>query len=148
MPFERNPEEIKERCEKLKKLFHSAPLKHTFNMTLHYDEKSQAVFDMPYDSRFTHALGDTHGGVIAILLDNAGWFTVAPQYPTWVATTDLTVKLLETAGREDLVATGQILKCAKNLAMATMEVRAQYGRLIAIGQGTFAVTSHRYDEKI
>ena len=31
--------------------------------------------------------------VIATLLDNAGWFTAAVEYDTWIATVELTVRL-------------------------------------------------------
>lgn len=129
------------RCAELVALFQTAPIRETFGMVLRYDDQARAVFELPFNVRLTHAIGDTHGGAIATILDNAGWFTVAPHYDFWIATTDLQVKLIEPADREDLRATGRILRIGKRLAMTDMEVRSKSGRLIAVGSGTFAVTT-------
>ena len=109
-------------------------------MSLKFNEKGEAVFQMPYNSQFDHGLGDTHGGVLATLLDNAGWFTVAAHYGRWVLTADLNMKLLEPVQKNNLVASGHLVRAGKTLAVATMEVTAEDGRLIAIGSGTFSVT--------
>ena len=123
------------------RLFDSAPIKHSFGMELSYREDGRAVFDLPYNSKLNHALGDTHGGIIATLLDNAGWFTVAAHYGMWVVTVDLNIHLLEGAGQSDLVAVGRLVRAGKKLAVADMEVRSKKGSLIAIGSGSFSVTS-------
>lgn len=82
-----------------------------------------------------------HGGAIATLLDNAGWFTAATRYDTWIATTDLHVQLLENVQGQALRARGELIRAGKRLATARMEVRLTDGKLVAIGSGTFAVTS-------
>lgn len=129
------------RREELLRLFARAPMQETFGMRLSYNEHDQAVFLLPHDRRFEHAMKDLHGGAVATLIDNAGWFTAAVRYQTWIATVELQVRLLEPARRKNLRAVGRLLRAGKNLAVTDMEVRTQSsGRLVAVGAGTFSVT--------
>ena len=129
------------RKEQLVQLFSRAPIQRTFGMQLSYNDLDQAVFLLPHNSLFEHAMGDLHGGAIATLIDNAGWFTAAVRYQTWIATVELQVRLLEPARRKNLRAVGRLLRAGKNLAATDMEVRTQSsGRLVAVGAGTFSVT--------
>jgi len=121
-------------------LFARAPIRQTFGVVLSYDAQQRAVFDLPHNPALEHALHDTHGGILATLLDNAGWFTAAVPYDTWIATVEMQMRLLEPALREDLRATGRLVRAGKQLAVAEMEVRAASGRLVATGAGTFMVT--------
>ena len=130
--------------EKLKSLFDKAPMKRTFNMSLDYDSSGSAIFTMPYDAKFNHSLGGTHGGVIATLLDNAGWFAAAVQYDYWLATVDLHVQLLKHVSGEALKAKGEIIKTGKQLSFTRMEVTDSAGQIIAIASGTFSVTSQPF----
>ncbi|MBI2340033.1 MAG: PaaI family thioesterase [Deltaproteobacteria bacterium] len=123
------------------KLFESAPIKKITGMTLSYNEEGRAVFVMPRNPDFDHALHDTHGGLIATLIDNAGWFTAAAHYEKWVVTTDLNIRLLEAVKQTDLTATGRLLRAGKNFSVAEMEVQSKDGRLVAVGSGSFMVTS-------
>lgn len=136
-----NDERRKKRQEELMALFHRAPMKHSLGMEFHYDEEGSAIFSMPYNPHFDHALGGIHGGVMATLLDNAGWFTVAQFYDAWIATAELQVRLLKPVAKTDIYSKGRILNLGKRIAMAEMEVRTKDGQLIAVGSGTFAVTS-------
>ena len=133
--------QIDRRASLLCHFFDLAPMKHTFGMELSYDTEGNALFEMPYKEEFCHAMKDTHGGVIATLLDNAGWFTAATRYDNWVNTSELTVRLHEPANQEDLRATGRLVRAGKRLCVASMEVRTVSGRLIATGAGTFVVSS-------
>lgn len=110
-------------------------------MTLSYNDRGEAIFEMPYQQKFDHALGETHGGIIATLLDNAGWFTVAAHYKKWVVTVDFQTRILEAAGKNDLVSRGRLVRAGNTLAVAEMEVRTREGKLIAVGSGSFMVTS-------
>ncbi len=134
-----------ERRELLCELFNErAPIARLFGMRLHY-EGEQAVFAMPYNPDLDHALGLTHGGAVATLLDNAGWFTAAPYFDRWIATVELTVRLLEPVGGQALQARGTIVRRGKRLTVAEMEVRGEQGQLVATGGGTFTVTSARIE---
>lgn len=122
-------------------LFAKAPIKKTFGMVLSYNEKGEAVFNLPYNANLNHALKDTHGGIVCTLIDNAGWFTAAAHYGKWVVTSDLNIRLLEAANNEDLISRGWIVRAGRLIFVAEMEVKSKSGRLIAIGSGSFVVTS-------
>ena len=132
---------LSKRTELLCKFYDAAPMKHTFELALRYDDEGRAHFHFPYQEKFCHALLDTHGGVIATMIDNAGWFTAATRYDTWINTSELTVRLHEPANKEDLHATGDVVRAGRKLCVATMEVRSASGRLVATGSGTFVVSS-------
>jgi uncharacterized protein (TIGR00369 family) len=130
-----------QRQQALVALFGKAPIKKSMGMELSYDEQGCAIFDMPYHPGFDHALNGIHGGVIATLLDNAGWFTAAALYDSWIATAEMQVRYLEPVAKAHLIAQGRIIRAGKRMAMTEMEVRTQDGRRVAVGSGTFVVTS-------
>lgn len=138
-----NPEEekIKKRQDELVRLFNLAPIQKTFGMLFSYDDHGSAIFRLPYNPHFDHALGGIHGGVMATLLDNAGWFTVASHHETWIVTVEFQTRLLEPVQREVLISRGWFIRKGKSLSIAGMEVKTEAGKLIATGSGTFAVTS-------
>jgi uncharacterized protein (TIGR00369 family) len=125
----------------MKALFDTAPIKKTYGMELTYDGEGRATFEMPYNPTLDHFMGGIHGGVLATLLDNAGWFTAAVYYDTWIATSDLNVKILRPAAKTSLIAAGRMLRAGKKLAMAEMEIRTEDGTLVAVGSGSFSVTT-------
>jgi uncharacterized protein (TIGR00369 family) len=119
-----------------------APIIKTYGARLSYDEQGGAVWDLPYNAKFDHAMGGVHGSVLGMLLDNAGWFTVAPYYDTWIATVEYQVRLLEHIERQDLRAVGSVVRLGTRLATASMEVKsAGDDKLVAVGSGTFSVSS-------
>ena len=136
--------DIAERRARMVTTFNGSPIGRLFGMTLRYDGEA-AVLDLPYNEHLDHALGATHGGVLATLLDNAGWFTLAPFYPTWIATVEFQVRLHEPAVRRDLRARGRVVRRGWHLSVAEMEVRDMDDRLIATGSGTFARTSQKFE---
>ena len=131
---------IRERQDLLISFFAKAPMKKTFGMTLSYSNGS-AHFSMPYQEQFDHAFGGIHGGGIATLLDNAGWFTVAQYYDTWIATANLDVQYLEPCSGIRLQAIGKLLKKGKSLAFSEMELLNEDDKIMAHGTATFAITS-------
>jgi uncharacterized protein (TIGR00369 family) len=135
------PSKRRERETKLVELFHGAPIAQSTGMRLHYNEAGQAIFEMPYNLHYDHALKGIHGGIIAMMIDNAGWFTVAPHFNHWIATVEFSTRLLEPVQKEDLISIGEIVRLGKTLAVCRMEVRTAAKRLIATGSGTFMVTT-------
>ncbi len=133
-------EVLQERRADLVALFETAPIKHLFGMTLAYDEQGSAVFDLPWNPGLDHALKGTHGGAIATLLDNAGWFTVAPYFDTWIATVEFSVRLHQPVAGAHLRSRGVIVRLGRRLSVADLEVRTAEGALVATGAGTFTVT--------
>jgi uncharacterized protein (TIGR00369 family) len=135
-----------EHLARLVELFESSRMSKTFGMALRYDDAARAVFDWRYDPAFDHFLDDVHGGVLATMLDNAGWFTAAAGYPGWVVTVEFHVRLLVPAKREDLQAVGSVLRRGQRLCTTTMELRSASGRLVATGSGTFLATGRGHPE--
>jgi len=78
--------------------------------------------------------------VVATLIDAAAWCAAAVHYPSWITTVELQARLLEPSEGEDLVATGQLVRAGRRIAVATAEVRTAAGRLIAVGGATLSVT--------
>lgn len=134
-------DDIRRRADNLVAFFAVAPMKQTFGMSLSYDEQGDAHFDMPFKEALCHAMKDTHGGAIATLIDNAGWFTAATRYDHWISTSEMTVRLHEPANQDDLQAVGRVVRAGKRMCSTTMEVRTTDGRLVATGAGTFVVSS-------
>lgn len=135
-------EKLARRRRALVEAARTAPIIQTLGLQLTYADGGEAVWDMPYNPSFDHALGAIHGAVFATLLDNAGWFTVAPHYATWVATVEFETRLLEPVTGRDLRSIGRPLRLGRRIATATMEVvTPDDGRVVALGAGTFAVTS-------
>ena len=142
LSFNNNPSlNQEEACQLLIEAFHRSPIQKAFGMSLRYDKDFHAIFDLPYNPNFNHGMGGIHGGVFATLLDNAGWFTAAPHYGFWVVTVEFSTRLLEPVIGEDLRAAGRMIRSGKTLAVCEMEVKAAKDRLVAVGSGTFAVTS-------
>ena len=127
--------------KKLVELFDSAPIIQTFGMNLSYDELGRAVVRLPFNPNFDHAFHQIHGGVMATLLDTCGWFTAAPHFDHWIATVEFQTRLLEPVEKCALVATGNIVRLGKRIAVCEMKVVSQDERTIALGSGTFTVTS-------
>ena len=128
----------------LEALFATAPIKAIYGMSASFPEPGRARFDLPYNPDFDHALHQVHGGVMATLLDNAGWFSVAAYYETWVNTAEFQVRLLRPAVREHLYSLGRVVRAGNRLAVAEMEVRGEDGTLVATGSGTFVVSDIPY----
>jgi uncharacterized protein (TIGR00369 family) len=122
------------------KLASNAPIVRTYGMSLSYDAEGRAVWEMPYNSNFDHAAGGIHGGVFATLLDNAGWFTVAPYFENWISTIEYETRLLEHVEKEDLKAVGEIVKLGKRISFAEMKIWSGSGKLVATGSGSFTTT--------
>ena len=129
-----------DRKEKLLELFNQrAPIARTFGMKLSFDVDDRANISLPYNPDLDHALGGIHGGVIATLLDNAGWFTcaLAHQGEGWVVTSEMSFHLFQPVQKTDLLARGRILKSGKRQDIADMRCWDQDNNLVAHATGTF-----------
>lgn len=126
--------------EKLQRVFNErAPIAVNFGMRLAYNEDGQAVVRLPHNPDLNQALGGVHGGVMATILDSAGWFTAAAAYgrASWLATSQLSIHFLEPVREEELVAVGKVIKLGKRQAVVEMTLHTQAGVLVAHAVGTF-----------
>jgi len=140
-------ERLEQRCRELVELFAGNPVKNTFGLDLSYNQAGQSVVFLPFNPGLTNSQKHTHGGIIATMIDNAGWFAAAAQTDRWLVTVDLHIQYLEPAHQNGLTATGSVIRQGKSLATTRMEVRSDDGRLVAIGSGSYLVTSSAYSLK-
>lgn len=119
-------------------LFNNAPISKTLGIVLEYNAAGEAVCRWSRKPEFDHGGRDTHGGVIATLLDTAGWFTAAAQCGGAVLTSDIHVRLLQAAKQRDLVATARIVRMGAKSIVAEMKVSSSDDDLIATATAAFA----------
>lgn len=124
----------------LAEVWRTSPIGRTMGMRIEFDEHRFATCHWRHCHDFDHALHAVHGGLIATMLDNAGWFTAAAAHGQWVVTSDFHVRLLQGTTGEDLRAAGRILRLGKRLTVATMDVWSGTGEHVATGTGTFCPT--------
>jgi uncharacterized protein (TIGR00369 family) len=142
MPIDMNTSTTPHVAELLE-LFARSPVQRTLGTTLDYGPDDEAIVRFPGDAAFDNALGITHGGIIATLMDTAGWFAAAACCDTWLLTADLHVQLVAPASAGPLVAEGRVTHMGNRIATARMSVTAGDGTVVALGQGTFAVGSKK-----
>ena len=127
------------RQKELLELFGLGRIAKFFGTTLSFDEHGHAHVDLPYNPNLDQPCG-IHGGVIATLLDTAGWFTVAAQSETILVTTsEFNIHFLSPALECGLHAEGWVVKAGKRIFIAEMRVSKSNGEVAAIGTGTFVV---------
>jgi uncharacterized protein (TIGR00369 family) len=119
--------------------FKTVPIVKTMGLILTYDDDGTAVVSLPRHPGYDHGMNDTHGGVLATMLDSAGWFTVAAQCRKLIVTSDLHVRMLQGAKRQDLVATARMIRAGGKLAVAEMRLNSTDGELVATGTASFAI---------
>jgi len=125
---------------KLMKMFHKyPPIVKTFGMKLSFDDDNHAIIALPYNPNLDHGEGAIHGGVIATLLDTAGFFTSAVAVDGMVTTSEMSFHLLRRAKKVKLIAMGDVLKMGKRQVVAEMNCKDENGNLIAHGTGTFLI---------
>ncbi len=126
--------------EILAEKFNNAPIARFFGMRLHYPRKAEAVVELPYNPNLNHALGGIHGGVIATLIDIAGWFSSAACHEgNWIATAQLNVNLVEHVEGRSLRAEGKVVRRGKRVDFCEVKCFDSDNRLIATGTGVFVV---------
>ena len=125
--------------EKLKQLFEAAPSSRYLGMTLGYCENGVARVRLPFRAEFEDGHGVIHGGLIGLLADTAGNFTVGSVSPgSTVKTVEFKLSLL--AGVQgNLLAIGELVRKGRTLATCRLEVVEGNDRVVAIGLATYAL---------
>jgi uncharacterized protein (TIGR00369 family) len=123
----------------LLELFSTGRIPKFFGLTLSFDEQGHAHVNLPYNPNLDQPCG-IHGGIVATLLDTAGWFAVAAQSKTILVTTsELSIHFLNPVQECDLHAEGWVVKAGKRTLIGEMRVSKSDGEVVAIGTGTFVV---------
>jgi uncharacterized protein (TIGR00369 family) len=128
---------MNEREKSLAHEFNHAPIAKFFGMTLTYPEPGVARVDLPYNPNLDHAMHGVHGGVIATLVDIAGWFASAARHDGWVATAEFRTHLLEHVERRALWGEGRVIRAGRAVDVCEMRIFDETGRLVALASGTF-----------
>ena len=82
-------------------------------------------------------LGQTHGGILAALIDFAADFALVHGIGHAVPTIDMRVDYHRLATRGDLIAKGRVIKLGKQFSVCEAQIHDEDGRLIASGRGTY-----------
>jgi uncharacterized protein (TIGR00369 family) len=129
----------------LRDAFHDAPITRMVRQTMEIPAEGTVCITLHADPRYHHGAGRIHGGILALVLDNAGFFasaTVSGGF--WTATTEFKVNLLESVSDEDVVATGRVLRKGRHLVHAEMDVSRASGVKVAVGLGSYAILPRRF----
>jgi uncharacterized protein (TIGR00369 family) len=83
------------------------------------------------------SLQQTHGGILAALIDFAADFALVPHLGRMVPTIDMRVDYHRLAKPGDLTARGRVIKLGRQFSVCEAEIRDAAGELIASGRGTY-----------
>jgi uncharacterized protein (TIGR00369 family) len=130
------------RVEQLLRLFHErAHISKTIGLTLSFNERGEAVVDLPYNPGLDHGLGGIHGGVYCTVIDTAGWFAsaVTHELSVWVATGELSIHFLAPSKETALRAVGRVIKGGRRQDVGEVHLYDGDGKLVGHAVGTFVV---------
>jgi uncharacterized protein (TIGR00369 family) len=82
-------------------------------------------------------LQQTHGGILAALIDFAADFALVPHIGHMVPTIDMRVDYHRLAKPGDLTAKGKVIKLGRQFSLCEAEIRDAAGELIASGRGAY-----------
>lgn len=97
---------------------------------------------VPYRPEFSYhpQLPVFHGGVLAAIIDIAGYAAVAIWNSGATPTASLQVEYLAPAAGGEIIASGILRRLGRTLSRADVELSVN-GHLVALGRGTFATMS-------
>lgn len=116
-------------------------------------EPGRCVIELPARDDLTQQHGFVHGGVVGMIADSAGGyagFTLMPADAS-VLTVEFKINMLAPAAGDMLVATGEVLKPGRTLAIVRADVMALRGdrqTRVATMQQTLMVMHGVADERI
>ena len=124
--------------------FNASPYYQLLGMRASSDAQGHARVELPFDEKLTQLYGGVHGGALMTLADAAISIAVTTLLPEdeRVVTTEISIQFLEPAGRNGVVAEGEVLRRGKRLAFGRCKILAE-GRLVAHAQGSCALLTVR-----
>jgi uncharacterized protein (TIGR00369 family) len=101
--------------------------------------QDRIVMRMPLRPEFERraGTGQFHGGAIASLIDLAGDYAIVMKVGAGVPTVNFRTDFLRPAMNTDLIATAQVRRAGRTIAVVDIDVHDEDKRLIAIGRGTY-----------
>lgn len=82
-------------------------------------------------------LGQTHGGILAALIDFAADFALVKNIGRPVPTIDMRVDYHRLAKQGDLIVKGKVIKFGKQFSVCEAQIFDEAGALIASGRGSY-----------
>ena len=83
------------------------------------------------------SLQQTHGGILAALIDFAADFALVPHLGRMVPTIDMRVDYHRLAKPGDLTVKARVIKLGRQFSVCEAEIRDAAGELVASGRGTY-----------
>ena len=101
--------------------------------------QDRIVMRMPLRPEFERRAGTCqfHGGAIASLIDLAGDYAIVMKVGAGVPTVNFRTDFLRPAMNTDLIATAQVRRAGRTIAVVEIDVHDDEKRLIAVGRGTY-----------
>jgi uncharacterized protein (TIGR00369 family) len=101
--------------------------------------QDRIVMRMPLRPEFERraGTGQFHGGAIASLIDLAGDYAIVMKVGAGVPTVNFRTDFLRPAMNTDLIATAQVRRAGRTIAVVDIDVHDDEKRLIAVGRGTY-----------
>lgn len=95
------------------------------------------IIKLPLNELFVTEGGYIHGGILATIIDIAGYFEVQKQFPHPNPTVNLRIDYLRPAKNEDLYVTAKTIKLGRSVSVVDVKVTNEQQTIIAIGRGLF-----------
>jgi uncharacterized protein (TIGR00369 family) len=110
-----------------------------------------AVVEVELRDELVHRFGAVHGGVVAVVVDQALGSAVFPLVPlgTWPATLEFKINYVAAARAGVVRANGRVVSFRRRTAVVQVDVEnedAGETRLVAIAQGTISLNAPRQAE--
>lgn len=102
-------------------------------------DADRIVMRMPMRPEFERraGTGQWHGGPIAALIDTAGDYAVVMKVGAGVPTVNFRTDFLRPGIDTDLIATAQVRRAGRSIAVVDIDVHDENGKLLAVGRGTY-----------
>lgn len=128
--------------ETLQQMLTKCPFHRFLGLTLEDYSTEDGSISISISARQEYSRSDgkieLHGGVIASLIDIAGDYAVALKIGAGVPTINLHVDYLRPARGIPAIASANIIRCGRSIAVVDIEVKDDTDTLIAIGRGTYS----------
>jgi uncharacterized protein (TIGR00369 family) len=129
----------------LRQLFERTPALNFVKQSLAELAPGRARIVLEPDDRHHNGGGFIHGGIVATVLDSAGWFAcITKSEGYWLVTAEFKVSFLDFASREPVIATGEVIKKGGDLFHTRMDAKTGSGRHVAAALATYTLLPRKF----
>lgn len=139
---------MKTHFDKLINMYGVAPVNDFYHPVMTIEE-GKAEITITTSSKHFHAGHAVHGSVYFKMLDDAAFFAAQSVVEdVFVLTSQFNTYLIRPIFEEEIVAKGEIVSRTRSTIIAKSELWNKKGKLLATGQGTFAMSSWELNPSI